>query len=266
MDVLSPFIRVLCHSDWLFHGESCPCLVVGHPGRAWSSCLCAPCGLNFPIFHSLRVVLITLPRITAPNDSVVVIACGWSLTVNHIFTALVNTMRTLRLRRNLVKLSLYRHFTNTLIFSVLGKLFLSCAIVVIVLYYSWLFIALFPFITVLCSYSVPQVAVCTEHHRVTDRWHKTPGSHHAGATQTPLAAIREHVNFKVACLVHHSLSGHAPVHLADDCCLVSDSIQALSMISWCPDLHCTTYVRQLWQQSLCSCWTSLVELFSSLAM
>jgi len=43
--------------------------------------------------------------------------------VDYIFTALVNTMRTLRLRRNLVKLSLYRHFTNTLIFAVLGKLF-----------------------------------------------------------------------------------------------------------------------------------------------
>jgi len=26
MDVLSPFIPVLCHSDWLFYGESCPCL------------------------------------------------------------------------------------------------------------------------------------------------------------------------------------------------------------------------------------------------
>ena len=35
MDVLSPF--VLCHSDWLFHGESCPRLDVVHPGRAWSS-------------------------------------------------------------------------------------------------------------------------------------------------------------------------------------------------------------------------------------
>ena len=34
MDVLSPFIPVLCHSDWLFHGESCPCLDVVHPGRA----------------------------------------------------------------------------------------------------------------------------------------------------------------------------------------------------------------------------------------
>ena len=37
MDVLSPFISVLCHSDWLFHGESCPCLDVVHPGRVWSS-------------------------------------------------------------------------------------------------------------------------------------------------------------------------------------------------------------------------------------
>jgi len=34
MDVLSPFIFVLCHSDWLFHGESCPRLDVVHPGRA----------------------------------------------------------------------------------------------------------------------------------------------------------------------------------------------------------------------------------------
>ena len=37
MDVLSPFISVLCHSDWLFHGESCPRLDVVHPGRVWSS-------------------------------------------------------------------------------------------------------------------------------------------------------------------------------------------------------------------------------------
>jgi len=35
--ILSPFISVLCHSAWLFHGESCPRLDVVHPGRAWSS-------------------------------------------------------------------------------------------------------------------------------------------------------------------------------------------------------------------------------------
>ncbi|CAG9836500.1 unnamed protein product [Diabrotica balteata] len=43
--------------------------------------------------------------------------CWW------IFSALVNTTRTLRLRRNETKLSLYRHFTNTLIFSVLASVF-----------------------------------------------------------------------------------------------------------------------------------------------
>ena len=35
--ILSPFIPVLCHSDRLFHGESCPRLDVVHPGRAWPS-------------------------------------------------------------------------------------------------------------------------------------------------------------------------------------------------------------------------------------
>ena len=37
MDVLSPFIPVLCHSDWLFHRESCPRIDVVHPGRVWPS-------------------------------------------------------------------------------------------------------------------------------------------------------------------------------------------------------------------------------------
>jgi len=39
--------------------------------------------------------------------------CWW------VFSALIQTTRTLRLRRNVVKLSLYKHFTNTLAFSVL---------------------------------------------------------------------------------------------------------------------------------------------------
>lgn len=38
----------------------------------------------------------------------------------HIFVSLTQTMKLLRLRRNVVKLSLYRHFTNTLIFAVIG--------------------------------------------------------------------------------------------------------------------------------------------------
>ncbi|KAJ8947539.1 hypothetical protein NQ318_005017 [Aromia moschata] len=43
--------------------------------------------------------------------------CWW------IFSALVTTTRTLRLRRNETKLALYRHFTNTLIFSVVASVF-----------------------------------------------------------------------------------------------------------------------------------------------
>ncbi|CAD6189007.1 unnamed protein product [Caenorhabditis auriculariae] len=39
-----------------------------------------------------------------------------------IFTSLTATMRTLRLKRNEVKLSVYRHFTNTLIFAVLSSI------------------------------------------------------------------------------------------------------------------------------------------------
>lgn len=45
------------------------------------------------------------------------ILCYW------IFTSLVQTTRTLRLRRNMVKLALYRHFTNTLIFAVIVSVF-----------------------------------------------------------------------------------------------------------------------------------------------
>jgi len=41
--------------------------------------------------------------------------CWW------VFSALLNTTRTLRLRRNEVKLTLYRHFTNTLMLSVLAS-------------------------------------------------------------------------------------------------------------------------------------------------
>uniref|UniRef100_A0A1W7R9E5 Transmembrane protein 87A n=1 Tax=Hadrurus spadix TaxID=141984 RepID=A0A1W7R9E5_9SCOR len=42
--------------------------------------------------------------------------CWW------IFSSLVQTTRTLQLRRNLVKLTLYKHFTNTLIFAVLASI------------------------------------------------------------------------------------------------------------------------------------------------
>jgi hypothetical protein len=39
-----------------------------------------------------------------------------------IFTGLVATTRTLRLRKNIVKLNVYRHFTNTMIFAIVASL------------------------------------------------------------------------------------------------------------------------------------------------
>jgi hypothetical protein len=39
-----------------------------------------------------------------------------------IFTGLVATTRTLRLRKNIVKLNVYRHFTNTMIFAIIASL------------------------------------------------------------------------------------------------------------------------------------------------
>ncbi len=39
-----------------------------------------------------------------------------------IFTGLVQTTRTLRLRKNLVKLNVYRHFTNAVLFAIVASL------------------------------------------------------------------------------------------------------------------------------------------------
>ncbi|XP_076590898.1 transmembrane protein 87A isoform X2 [Chaetodon auriga] len=65
-------------------------------------------------------------RVNTAEDDVVLLAaiplavldstlCWW------IFVSLAQTMKLLRLRRNVVKLSLYRHFTNTLIFAVIAS-------------------------------------------------------------------------------------------------------------------------------------------------
>ncbi|XP_022332108.2 transmembrane protein 87A-like [Crassostrea virginica] len=83
-------------------------------------------GALFFIFASIEGCLRQLkPR--EDNSSEVLLAliplcvtdasiCWW------IFSSLIQTTRTLRLRRNVVKLSLYRHFTNTLIFAVLASI------------------------------------------------------------------------------------------------------------------------------------------------
>ena len=64
MDILSPFISVLCHSDWHFHGESCPRLDVVHPGRAWpSSPACTwHCSLHYLFSRQLPFFLMLWPQ------------------------------------------------------------------------------------------------------------------------------------------------------------------------------------------------------------
>lgn len=57
------------------------------------------------------------------------IACSFIFKVGicwWVFSSLVTTTRALRLRRNDVKLGLYRHFTNTLIFAVLASVAFMC--------------------------------------------------------------------------------------------------------------------------------------------
>ncbi|XP_059117374.1 transmembrane protein 87B isoform X2 [Peromyscus eremicus] len=52
----------------------------------------------------------------------IILAVIDSIFVWFIFISLAQTMKTLRLRKNTVKFSLYRHFTNTLIFAVLASI------------------------------------------------------------------------------------------------------------------------------------------------
>lgn len=81
--------------------------------------------LYFTLAASESYLRITRPKNDQSRDLMVATVplavldsaiCWW------IFNALVNTTRTLRLRRNEVKLALYRHFTNTLIFSVAASI------------------------------------------------------------------------------------------------------------------------------------------------
>ncbi|XP_022454783.1 transmembrane protein 87B isoform X1 [Delphinapterus leucas] len=51
----------------------------------------------------------------------IILAVIDSIFVWFIFISLAQTMKTLRLRKNTVKFSLYRHFTNTLIFAILAS-------------------------------------------------------------------------------------------------------------------------------------------------
>ncbi|XP_067317156.1 transmembrane protein 87A-like isoform X1 [Anolis sagrei] len=80
-------------------------------------------GLMYLIFSIIEGVL----RVKSEQTNVATLGCEIFLAfvdsciVWWILISLVQTMKLLKLRRNLVKLSLYRHFTNTLIFAVIAS-------------------------------------------------------------------------------------------------------------------------------------------------
>ncbi|XP_032099575.1 transmembrane protein 87B isoform X2 [Sapajus apella] len=80
-------------------------------------------GLLYLIFAAVEGVM----RVIGASDSDLVLLASLPLSLLDsglcwwIFISLAQTMKTLRLRKNTVKFSLYRHFTNTLIFAVLAS-------------------------------------------------------------------------------------------------------------------------------------------------
>ncbi|XP_068607746.1 transmembrane protein 87A-like [Brachionichthys hirsutus] len=84
----------------------------------------AAVGLLFLLFSSVEGVL----RVTGGFYGTVALVANLSLSLIDscvmwwIFISLSQTTRLLKLRRNVVKLSLYQHFTNTLIFSVVASI------------------------------------------------------------------------------------------------------------------------------------------------
>ncbi|KAM6956819.1 transmembrane protein 87A [Aplochiton taeniatus] len=81
-------------------------------------------GVLYFAFASIEGVL----RITGAKDSDLALLANIPLALLDsslcwwIFVSLAQTIKTLKLRRNPVKLSLYRHFTNTLIFAILASI------------------------------------------------------------------------------------------------------------------------------------------------
>ncbi|XP_051935572.1 transmembrane protein 87A isoform X2 [Hippocampus zosterae] len=81
-------------------------------------------GVLYFIFAAIEGVL----RITGAKDSDLALLANIPLALLdsslccYIFVSLAQTIKTLKLRKNPVKLSLYRHFTNTLIFAVIASI------------------------------------------------------------------------------------------------------------------------------------------------
>ena len=113
MNVLYPFIFVLCNSDRLFHGESCPRLGVVHPGCAWSSSPACSWNCSWHCFavrlNVLKVeALCYFPVKTAWSYSVVLSqytrVISTTRNTRHIMTIAENfVVQNLRVRLNIMK-------------------------------------------------------------------------------------------------------------------------------------------------------------------
>ena len=88
MDVLSPFISVLLCSDWLFHGESCPCIDVVRPRRAWSSSPACTwhCSLHYLFLQTLVTLSGNSP--SPPTDNIWAMVIVWRVRGEIIWPAL----------------------------------------------------------------------------------------------------------------------------------------------------------------------------------
>ncbi|CAG09481.1 unnamed protein product, partial [Tetraodon nigroviridis] len=91
----------------------------GYPFYTLSLCGPAPPSHQLHLSKALQLLLLAHTFASHKPDAPVTI---FTLTVINIFVSLAQTIKTLKLRRNPVKLSLYRHFTNTLIFAVIASI------------------------------------------------------------------------------------------------------------------------------------------------
>jgi len=81
MDVLSPSISVLCHSDWLFHGESCP----SRPRVAFFACVHLAL---FPALSLFQGSLVIAKILSAEVFEVAIFGCNNSeLVYSEYITA-----------------------------------------------------------------------------------------------------------------------------------------------------------------------------------
>jgi len=87
---------------------------------------------------------------------------------------------------------------------------------------------------------------CTAHHRRQTTDHIT----HV-LRQLHWLPVRRRVDYKIACLVHQSLSALEPAYLADDVNLVADSGHRFLLSAADRTCHCTCTSQHWWQEFHC---------------